>query len=185
MMENVVGVSESPFTFEQQVYQHAGQRWLLSVRLNPLGRLDGDPWRAWLASLMGRYGTFVIGDPTAMTPKGTPKPAIVALSGQTGNAITFTSSGGVAEFLKPGDYVQLGETAAAPRLHQVLNTVTTSSNGIGIADIWPRIRTIPNSGDPMYVAGCVGTFRLDDNSVTEEIVPTGYYIISFSAREAL
>jgi len=183
-MRNVVGLSESPFSYIQQTYLHAGARWEMYVRLNPLERAGAAAWRAWLASLRGRYGTFLMGDPTGAQARGAPKNAIVANSGQSGSVLSIVSSASVAGFFLPGDYVQLG-VAGSARLHRVLSTVTTSSNGFGLIDIWPPLRSIPSSGDTVVVQSTVGVWRLAANDVTEALVSPGLYQLEFSGVEAL
>ena len=67
---NVVAVSESPFTFVQQTVVHSGQRWEASVTIPPVRRDLAEPWIAFLLSLQGRRGTFLLGDPNMATPRG-------------------------------------------------------------------------------------------------------------------
>lgn len=70
MAENAVAVSQSPFTFTQQVVAHPGQRWAASVSLPPMKRVDAENWIAFLLSLKGQVGTFLLGDPNAVNPQG-------------------------------------------------------------------------------------------------------------------
>lgn len=68
--ENVGAISQSPFTFNQQVIKHSGERWLSTVTLPPMKRSDAEPWISFLLSLKGTYGTFLMGDPNAVQPQG-------------------------------------------------------------------------------------------------------------------
>lgn len=68
--ENAVGISQSPFTYQQQVIQHQGQRWRASVTLPSMKRQDAESWLAFLLSLKGQVGTFLLGDPNGKTPQG-------------------------------------------------------------------------------------------------------------------
>jgi len=70
MAENAVAVSQSPFTFAQQVVAHPGQRWAASVSLPPMKRVDAENWIAFLLSLKGQVGTFLLGDPNAVNDQG-------------------------------------------------------------------------------------------------------------------
>ena len=67
---NVVGVSQSPFTYKQQVVQHQGQRWEASVSIPPVRKDLAEAWIAFLISLKGPVGTFYLGDPNMATPSG-------------------------------------------------------------------------------------------------------------------
>jgi hypothetical protein len=64
---NVVGISESPFTYKQQVVQHQGQRWEASVSIPAVRKDLMEPWIAFLLKLKGVYGTFLLGDPNMAT----------------------------------------------------------------------------------------------------------------------
>lgn len=68
--ENAVALSQSPFTFQQQVVAHPGQRWAASVSLPPMKRQDAEYWIAFLLSLKGQIGTFLLGDPNCVAAQG-------------------------------------------------------------------------------------------------------------------
>lgn len=67
---NAVAISESPFTYQQQIVAHPGQRWSATVSVPPLRREYVEPWVAMLLSLKGQVGTFLLGDPNGATPRG-------------------------------------------------------------------------------------------------------------------
>lgn len=71
MAENAVAISQSPFTYQQQIVAHSGQRWAASISLPPMKRQDAEYWVAFLLSLKGQVGTFLLGDPNAVDPQGT------------------------------------------------------------------------------------------------------------------
>ncbi len=183
---SIVGVSESPFSGEQQVQEHPGKLWALDVTLKPLERADAELWAAWGLKLDGRKGTFLIGDPKAATPRGSARDAdtpLVMGGAQTGNELTFdgvpTDATG---YLKAGDYIQLG-SGTSTRLYKVLDDADSNGSGEVTATIWPTLRTSPGNNDPITVENCVGTFRLKGNlSWDEDAIAYGF---QFSAREAL
>lgn len=91
--ESAVAISQSPFTFQQQVVAHPGQRWAASVSLPPMKRQDAEYWIAFLLSLKGQLGTFLLGDPncvdaqgSASVTAGTPR---VNGGGQTGDTLVI------------------------------------------------------------------------------------------------
>ena len=47
---NTVGLSMSPFTYQQQSVAHAGQRWECDVTLPAMARADAEQWIAFLVS---------------------------------------------------------------------------------------------------------------------------------------
>lgn len=68
--ENAVAISQSPFTYAQQVVSHPGQRWGASISLPPMKRQDAEYWVAFLLSLKGQAGTFLLGDPNCFNAQG-------------------------------------------------------------------------------------------------------------------
>lgn len=68
---NAVAYSRSPFTFAGQAFAYPGQMWQADVTLPPMKRADAEQWVAWLVSLRGQLGTFLMGDPIGASPRGT------------------------------------------------------------------------------------------------------------------
>ena len=187
---NVVGVSQSPFTYKQQVVQHQGQRWEASVSIPPVRKDLAEAWIAFLISLKGPVGTFYLGDPNMATPRGT------ILSGTTvtldsaaaagDETVALTKGAGPAKsnvFL-PGDYIQIG-TGSGRTLHKVLNTVDWDANGDGTADIWPHIRGTVASGTSVVHQSTTGKFRLTSGLTSWSINNASTYGISFDAVEVI
>ena len=80
---NAVATSQSPFTFKQQIVSHQGQMWQAAVSIPSVRRDLAEDWNAFLLSLRGPIGTFLLGDPNSATPRGS------ALSFKK-NLLTFT-----------------------------------------------------------------------------------------------
>ena len=53
-------VAESPFTLQQQIYQHQGARWEIEVALQPMPYDEADEWTQFCYDLAGRVGTFTM-----------------------------------------------------------------------------------------------------------------------------
>ena len=111
---NAVAVSQSPFTYKQQVISHGGQKWEASVNIPSVHRDKAAEWKAMLVGLKGQAGTFLLGDPDYATPQGTVSSCV--LSGDAGDDNATVVMTGT---LKAGDYIQLGSGSSA-KLHQVL-----------------------------------------------------------------
>jgi hypothetical protein len=60
LRRHVVAVSESPYTFSQQVYQFPGQRWEIEVTLQPMDAISAALWTQFFSDLNGRAGTFTL-----------------------------------------------------------------------------------------------------------------------------
>jgi len=187
---NVVGVSQSPFTYKQQVVQHQGQRWEASVSIPPVRKDLAEEWIAFLISLKGPVGTFYLGDPNMATPRGTISAgALVTLASAASagdETVALTKSGGPekSNVLLPGDYIQIG-TDSSRTLHKVLNTVNWDANGAGTADIWPHIRGTVASGTSVVHQSTTGKFRLTSGLTSWSINNASTYGISFDAVEVI
>lgn len=184
-MNSIVGLSASPFTGSQQVYAHAGQFWSAEVELPPMQRADAEDWIAFLISLNGREGTFLMGDPvnTSTRGLGTGTPLVKGAS-QTGNSLNtdgWTTS--QSDILKAGDWIQLG-SGSTSTLHKLRQDADSDSGGNATLEIWPGIRTAPADNAAITVANCNGLWRLAENVQGYDLDLAAIYGISFSCIEA-
>jgi hypothetical protein len=171
---NAVAISQSPFTYKQQVISHQGQSWSASVTIPPVRRDLAAPWKAMLLALKGPTGSFLLGDPDYATPQGTVSSCV--LSGTAGNetaTVVMTGS------LLAGDYIQLGAGSSA-KLHQVL----VDQTGDGSLEIWPALRSTYTSSTVVF-SNPKGVFRLSSNTTSYSINNTSVYGISFEAVEVI
>ncbi len=172
---NAVAVSQSPFTYKQQVISHQGQIWSASVSIPSVRRDLAADWKAMLVALKGSVGTFLLGDPDYATPRGTVSgtPTLSGTAGDSTVSVTMTGT------LLAGDYIQLG-TGSAARLHQVL----VDQSGNGNLEIWPDLRST-YSGETVIYSSPKGVFRLGNSTTSWSIDNASFYGISFEAIEAL
>ena len=172
--DNAVAISQSPFTFQQQVIRHPGQRWSASVSIPPVRRDLAEPWVAFLLALNGPVGTFLLGDPNAKAPRGSATSAtITGAAGSASPTITMIGT------LLAGDYIQVG-TGGTATLHKVLQDRT----GTGTIEIWPTLRSSV-TGATVTLTDTVGRFRLSGNQQSFSINNASIYGISFDCVEAL
>jgi hypothetical protein len=171
---NAVAVSQSPFTYKQQVISHGGQKWEASVTIPSVHRDKAAEWKALLVGLKGQVGTFLLGDPDYATPQGT-----VSSCTLTGNAGDETVTVVMTGTLKAGDYIQLGSASSA-KLHQVL----ADQDGDGSLEIWPALRSDYTAATVVF-NNPKGVFRLSNNVTSWSINNASIYGISFEAVEAL
>ena len=171
---NAVAVSQSPFTYKQQVISHGGQKWEASVNIPSVHRDKAAQWKAMLVGLKGQVGTFLLGDPDYATPQGTVSSC--TLTGSVGDdAVNVVMTG----TLKAGDYIQLGSGSSA-KLHQVL----LDQDGDGGLEIWPSLRSDYTDATVTF-DNPKGVFRLSNNVTSWSINNASIYGISFEAVEAL
>lgn len=186
---NVVGVSTSPFSFKQQTYQFSGQRWEADIQLPAMQRDNAEEWVAFLMSLYGQKGTFLLGDPLGATAQGSASTAagtpVVNGASQTGGTLAIDGlPASATNYLKAGDYIQLG-SGATSQLYKVLTDASSNGSGEATLDIWPNLRSSPADGATVVVANAKGVFRLNDNATSWDINRMALYGIAFGAVESL
>lgn len=177
------GICVSPYTSQAYVQQFDGQYWLADVSLPFMERADADQWKAFLLKLKGRYGTFLLGDPSATSPRGTAtgSPQVKGAS-QTGTAlITDGWTADVTNILCAGDYIQLGN-----RLYCSLDDVNSDGSGDATLELFPPLREPPGDNDSLTLTNCKGLFRLaSDAQAVVQTNGNGLYSLAFSAIEAI
>jgi len=183
---NAVAYSQSPFTYAGQSHAYSGQTWQADISLPPMKRDDAEQWIAWLISLRGQYGTFLLNDPSATAPRGsaggTP---LVNGALQTGGTINLDGcTASQTGWLKAGDYIQLG-SGSSSKLHKVLQDADSDASGEVSLDIWPHIRTSPVDDAPVVTSSAKGVFRLSSNEQAWSVNEASIYGLTFGAFEAL
>lgn len=176
---NAVAYSQSPFTFSGQAHAYQGQMWQADVSLPPMRRTAAEQWLAFLVSLRGQYGTFLLGDPTCSSIRGTATSC--SITGSSGdNTVSATVPSG--ETLLAGDYIQLGSAATAT-LHKVLVDYTGTGADADL-EIWPALR-VNQSSASATLSNAKGNFRLSTNEQAWSINEASIYGITFGAMEAI
>lgn len=174
----VVGMNQSPFTGQQQVYAWPAQWWEVTVSLPAMRDADAGAWQAFFLALNGREGTFYLGDSIRKSPLGAVTGTLTVGSGATANTTTLPISGATGSFAV-GDWLQVG-TSSSARLHRVVQVNSSAS-----VDVFPRLRSAYSNGTAITKTNPVGLFRLMD------AVPWGYDYrkicdgLTFSAMEVI
>jgi len=178
-MVNSVSYSESPFTFAGQVHAYSGERWEADITLPPMKRANAEQWIAFLASLRGRFGSFLLNDPDATSPRGTATAATI--SGAAGDrtvSATVTNN----QTLLAGDYIQLG-TGSDSTLHKVVEDFTGTGSAANL-EIFPALRKSRTSVSADLTSAS-GVFRLNSNETSWNADDVSTYGISFGAVEVV
>jgi hypothetical protein len=184
-LTRIVGVSQSPFTRQEQVIQHQGEYWSATVQLPPMLKDNASQWLAFLLQLRGRRGTFKLGDQDRKTIQGVATGTIrVNGASQTGNQVALDGFAvSTNNVFKAGDYIQINS-------YLYMVTEDVNSNGSGEADvkIEPSLRsgleTIADDDTVLYT-NTTTIMRLDSNEVAWDTDQVSKYGISFACSEAL
>ena len=185
---NAVAISRSPFTFDSQVHEYQGKMWQADITLPPMKRDLAEDWIAFLMSLKGHLGTFYLGDPNAVTPRGSARNSdTITVDGATSSGSTINiQSAPLSEtnYLKAGDYLQVG-SGTNRQLFKVLTNTDTDASGTATVDVWPNVRTSIADNAPVTVESTKGLFRLASNEQSWSINEASTYGITFGAIEAI
>jgi hypothetical protein len=176
---NAVAYSQSPFTFSGQAHAYPGQMWQADITLPPMNAARAEQWIAFLLSLRGRFGTFLLGDPARPSPRGT---AISCTVTGTAGSNTVSATVPVGQTLLAGDYIQLGSAATAT-LHKVLVNYTGTGAAANL-EIWPGLR-VNRTSATATLTNARGLFRLNSNEQAWSINQVEIYGITFGAMEAI
>lgn len=171
----VVGMSESPFTYKQQVIRHTGDRWEASVSIPAVGRDLAEPWVAFLLRCKGPVNTFNLGDPLCTEAQG----SIIGMTVTGSLGDDSVTVGATAGEIKAGDYFQIG-TGANAKLYKALNDAGDTDT----LDIFPRLRA-DASAVSVDLTSAVGTFRLARPVSEWSIDNTNSYGIQFECVEVI
>jgi hypothetical protein len=180
---DIVALSVSPFTGQQQV-QDWQQGWLeASVSMPPLAPLHARAWVAFLKGLRGQANVFQLGDPLGVAPQGsgagTP---VVNGSGQSGFTLNVRGlTPGASGVLLLDDWLQIGY-----RLYSVvLSQVDADGSGNATINIYPSLRESPADGTAITLNNTKGLWRLKSNARKWSETTARVYGIQFDCREAL
>ncbi len=188
---DAVSRSESPFSFEDQVYEWGGEMWTLEGTLPLMTRENARLFQAFLLKLKGKYGTFLYPIQDAVTPIGTwtpsGSPALIQVNGAVAQRVTAIPLKGLAinqvGAAKAGDYINFG-SGATTRLHMVLDDANTDASGHMTVNVWPATREALADGAAVVTSNCKGLFRLPKNyGWTIDI--NKHYFMPFGAMEVV
>ena len=184
-------ISRSPFTFQGQSQNYPGAIRYAQITVDGLNREDAEDWVGFLDSLHGTKGTFLFGDPMAKVPMGTARgTALVNVVGTTTmDVITAKNvpiTGSQADFLKRGDWIQLG-AGLNSRLYKVVSNVN-KNNTTGVTGniyLWPSFRITPNVGDTIRFENPKGLFRRSSGTFNYSEENGCMYSLSFDCEEVI
>lgn len=160
-----VGMNRSPFTGAAQFYQWPFAVWEADLQLQSGRRSVIAPLHAFIVSLRGSAGTFLMGPQHARLPRGTTNTSVLVNGTPAAGATALPVDGmGASKTMKAGDFIQLG-TGADARLYMIVEDVTANGSGQATLTIEPGLRVAPADNDPVTVTNPQGAWRLADNAI--------------------
>ena len=176
-----VGMNVSPFTRASQKYVWQADYWSWDVTWGQMSRPAAEDLIGWLLGLNGREGTFLMGDPSAVTPRGTwaGTPRVNGANQQGRSLVVDGFAAGATG--AAGDYFQLGSSSNS-RLYKLAKAFTADGSGNATLDFWPQVRPTVNDNDFIISSNTVGIFQLSSNKMPWD-VNNVIYGFSFQCEE--
>ena len=163
-MVRSVAMTESPFTYDQQVYDFGGARWEMDIVFPRLTVDDARTLQAFLISLKGMYGTFYYGSEAWIQSVSQP----TTTGSHTKGDETLNINTGFT--LAAGSMFELENS-----LYMTTSAITSSDNTV---DIQPPLRGgLSSSGQTFDLTTPRGLWRLASNTVninTDEALQYGF-----------
>lgn len=185
-LQSIVAATQSEFTGQRYVYPYAGEWWEGEITFRPTSYSESAALKAFLASLNGKYGTFLYGDPDniARGNRGAGGTILVNGAGQTGNTLVVDGGTPSATVLRAGDYFRLGAGSSA-RLHMVLQDCILDGSGAGTITFAPKLRESPADNATVHVTDRFGVFAMADNMAQWDSDFSSVAEITIPMREVL
>ena len=184
-LRKTVSITQSPFTAQQQVYEHDGQQWKATFSLPPMLKDSASVWLSFLLSLRGVRGTFKIGDQDRKTIQGVATGTIrVNGASQVGNSIDLDGfANSTNNVFKAGDYIQINSY-----LYMIIEDANSNGSGEANVKIEPSLRSgieTINDDTTVIYTNTTTIMRLDTNFTSWNTDAVSKYGISFACSEAL
>lgn len=187
-LQRAVGVSQSPFTGSQQVYEHDFALWKATITLPPMNRATSAEYQTFFMQLHGRKGTFLMGDPDAKAKRGNASQNSLTIASNTAiGAFDVPVSGltnSQSSALVKGDYIQLG-TGSSAKLHMIVADANASGSGTATLQIEPSLKVAITSSTACSITNTVGVWRMDTNELNWDSNHASTYGFSFSCMESI
>ena len=172
-MVNKIGVTESPFTFKQQIQDYDAMRWELTFTTAPLYGEDAKNFRAFLQSLRGRLGMFYFPIPQSSLLSYQAN----GLSSEGSDMLRIRDTNQSTQPLKKGTYI-----SHLNRLYMVLEDWT---NDATLINVTPNLRNNIGNLNTLFVNNPIGTFRLSSNTSEFAVDVTEGHSFTVACEEAL
>lgn len=183
-IKTVTPTTRDAFTGRDEVKEFPGKWWTIELTPIPLTYPESGEWRAFLAKLRGRGGTFRAPDPKRYAPQGN----VDTSNSFTVDSVTDENTIDIDGFdtnqsnvLLQGDYVEFKDNG---EMKQVVSDTDSDGNGIATVTFEPESRTDPATDTSVEIKRPKAKFRLDANRVSWSMSDRQVNI-SFSAREVL
>jgi hypothetical protein len=170
-LKRTVAVTQSPFTYESQTFQHNGAIWQANITLQPRNQTESRVIEAFIAKLKGREGTFYFGNPMMTSSLSANTVSSAAI-----RAESFTLGSGT-DAVPAGTQFQLN--------NYLYITTEDKAASATTLNFQPGLRVAVSSSQTITYNLPKSTWRLVSNDVSYSINQSSLYSFSFACEEAL
>jgi len=170
-LKRTVAVTQSPFTYESQTFQHNGAIWQATITLPPLTHAQSRAVEAFIAKLKGREGTFYFGNPIMTSSLSSNTVSSAAI-----RAESFTLGSGT-DAVPAGTQFQLN--------NYLYITTEDKAASATTLNFQPPLRVAVSNSQTITYNLPKSTWRLMSNEVSFSINQASIYGFSFACEEAL
>jgi hypothetical protein len=170
-LRRTVAVSESPFTYAQQVYEHQGARWEAEITLPPLNYAEARSVEAFIVGLKGRSGTFTFGHPLHTST------ATTTTSGTTSTRAEELTTDSGSSAVTAGTYFQLGD--------YLYMATEDKASGAGTLKFQPPLRAEVSSGTALDFTLPKSLWRMASNDIGWSTDNASLYGFTLACVEAI
>ena len=164
-LRSATAMTESVFTYDQQVFSHPGVRWEAEVTLPPMTRAEAKEYEGFFAGLRGMKETFTMGNPLhTASVTGT----VTGSANDTQITEAFSGAHAVGDYFSVSGHIHI--------ITEIVDATTIK--------IMPPLRQTVSAATVDFTLP-VGTWRLASNEIGWSINQASIYGFSFSCIEAI
>lgn len=161
--ESAVAIQAAEYTLDTKIYAWPGQKRRFTAAVGHIDSIAvAKSWQGFFNRLNGKEGTFLANDPVGSVISGELTlddlldPIVVSGVGSGNSVLTSGWPPGVTGALAVGDWISV-----ANRLYQLLDDVSTDTNGIAELPLWPSpCGNLPVDSVVSVGPNAMGAFRL-------------------------
>lgn len=181
-LQRAAAITESPFTYQQQVQVWPGERWVYEIEFYPQRGAAARGLDAIMNRLGGPGGTFIFEDPTTGRATIPGSPAVNGAN-QLGNSLVTNGWPVSTPVMEAGEFFSVG-TGSSTRLYQLTAGAVSDAGGNATLQVIPEIVLAPSDSALLEVTQPQVLLRLT-SPAPAAMSPGVFYTFSLSAVQAL
>lgn len=181
-LDRAQAISESPYTFANQVHEHQGTKFIWTLTYPKMTLADAAAWRAFLMELRGMVGTFYFTPPDGtIRGSGAGSPTVTAFAGDYRSVTTGGWTPSQSGVLLKGDWISFSDY----EMKCVLADVNSDGSGNATVYFEPAKRSSVAGGTAIATTSAKGIYRLTTPKISMISDAMKYHEVSIVIQEAI